>query len=358
MHDARRKPKEFAIERPNETVRSPRYLILGVVGLGLIVAIGTTGYMVVEGWPLDDALYMTVTTVTTVGFQEVRPLSPLGRFFTIGLILAGVGGALYILTAMVTFLLERHLGTAWRRRRMKNRVAKLDRHFILCGYDRVGREVARIFKAERSDFVVVEIGQEAIDKAEADGILWIQGDATDDAVLKQAGIERARGLVSTLGSDIDNTYITLSARSLRPDLFIVARASAEGSDSKLRRAGADRVIYPETIGGRRMAMLALRPIAVDFVETLIGRHGEEFLLEELALNEGSPLSRLSLQQASAYLGRANVIGIKKAEGYFAQPHADTVLETGDALIVIGTRDQLRQLETSSGPRVSGKKAAV
>lgn len=326
-------------------MKSPRHLILGMITLVVVITVGTLGYAAIEGWPLYDALYMTIITITTVGFGEVHPLSPVGRGFTMGLLVAGVGAAMYTLTALVGFFVERQFEPNFRRRRMRNHVAKLDRHFILCGYDRVGREVARIFKNEKADFVVVEIDQEAIERAEKDGCLWIQGDATDDNVLREAGIERARGLVSALGNDVDNTYVTLSARNLRQDLFIVARASGEGFDSKLRRAGADRVIHPETTGGRRMAMLALRPIAIDFIETLMGRHGEEFLLEELLVGEGSPLPGLTLQQAKQHLGSAMVIGIKRASGYFAQPNADTILEPGDALIVIGTREQLKQLET-------------
>ncbi|MFH1486495.1 MAG: potassium channel protein [Chloroflexota bacterium] len=326
-------------------MRSPRHLLLGGTAVVVIITAGTLGYMLLEGWPFYDALYMTVITITTVGYEETYPLSSIGRAFTMVLLIAGVGAAMYTLVAMVGFFVERHFEPTFRRRRMKNHVAHLNRHFILCGYDRVGREVARIFKNEKSDFVVVEREQDAIDKADADGCLWIQGDATDDNTLKEAGIERARGLVSTLGSDIDNTYVTLSARGLRPDIFIVARASGGGFNSKLRRAGADRVIHPETIGGRRMAMLALRTIAVDFIETLIGSHGEEFIIEELVVSGGSPLPGLKLEQARKHLGRALVIGIKRATGHFAQPSADTVLEEGDALIVIGSREQLKQLET-------------
>jgi voltage-gated potassium channel len=201
----------------------------GICALIFIVAIGVIGYRVIEGWSFLDSLYMTITTITTVGFAEVHPLSMAGKIFTIFLIIGGVGVALYVLTTIVQYILEGQFGITMGRRRIKARIARLKGHFILCGYGRVGQEIARTFNEERTPFVVIENNEERLAKAEEDGYLCLLADATSDEVLKEAGIERARGLVAALGSDTDNTYITLSARGLRPDLFIEARSSGRDS---------------------------------------------------------------------------------------------------------------------------------
>jgi voltage-gated potassium channel len=322
-----------------------RRLFWGIGALVLIVIIGVAGYRVIEGWSFIDALYMTVITITTVGFTEVHPLSFAGRIFTIFLIIGGVGGALYTLTTIVQYILEGQFGITMGRRRMKTRIARLKGHFILCGYGRVGEEIARAFSEERAPFVVIDHNEERLAKAEKDGYTFLLADATSDEVLKEAGIERARGLVAALGSDTDNTYITLSARGLRPDLFIEARSSGREAEVKLKRAGADRIISPHIIGGHRMAMLALRPAVVDFIDTVTYRPGRELQLENVDVARGSHLVGQTMKHVRDQEG-ITVLAMRKQSGkLLANPPDKEIIEDGDRLIVIGTPKRLAALES-------------
>ena len=324
---------------------SLRRLVWSIGALVAIVFIGVIGYMLIEGWSFLDAIYMTITTITTVGFREVHPLSDTGRIFSIILIIFGVGGALYVLTNIMGYILEGQFGITVGRRRMKNRIARLKEHFILCGYGRVGQEIARVFSEEGTPFVIIANDEQHIARAEKEGYLCLFGDATSDEVLKEAGIERAHGLVSAVGSDTDNTFITLSAREMRPDLFIEARSSGPESEGKLRRAGADRVISPHAIGGRRMAMLALRPAVVDFIDTVAYGRGRQLELENVDIAGGSSLIGRTMEQARSQDG-ITVLAMKKKSGkLLANPPGEAVIEDGDRLIVIGTKGRLAALES-------------
>jgi voltage-gated potassium channel len=326
-------------------MNSLRRLIWSIGALVAIVVIGVIGYMVIEGWSFLDAIYMTITTITTVGFREVHPLSDAGRIFSIFIIIGGVGGALYVLTTVMGYILEGQFGITVGRQRMKNRIARLKDHFILCGYGRVGQAIARAFSEEEVPFVIIANNEEHIAKAEKDGYLYIFGDATSDEVLKEAGIERAHGLVSAVGSDTDNTFITLSARELRPDIFIEARSSGPESESKLRRAGADRIISPHAIGGRRMAIMALRPAVVDFIDTVTYGPGRELQLENVDMASGSPLIGQTMEQARSQVGITVLAMRKKSGKLLANPPGEEVIEDGDRLIVIGTKKRLAALES-------------
>jgi voltage-gated potassium channel len=323
---------------------SLRRLQWGVSVLVIIVAIGAIGYEVIEGWSFIDSLYMTVTTITTVGYMEVHPLSSAGRIFSIFLIVGGVGGALYILTTLMGYILEGQFGITLGRRRMKTKIAKLKKHFILCGYGRVGQEIALTFSEEGVPFVIISNDEEHVAKAEKEGYLAIFGDATSDDTLKEAGIKQARGLVAAVGSDTDNTFITLSAREARPDLFIEARSSSPESEGKLRRAGADRVISPHTIGGRRMAMLALRPAVVDFIDTVTYGPGRELQLENVDVAGGSSLIGKTMEQARSQVDITVLAMRKKSGELIANPPGEEIIEDGDRLIVIGTKQRLSALE--------------
>lgn len=325
---------------------SPRQLLLRVLYAFLaVIAIGVIGYMSIEGWSFLDALFMTIITLSTVGYNEVHDLSTAGKAFSIVLIIGGVGVTLYALTTIVQYFTATSFANILWRRRMKDQISKLKRHYILCGYGRVGQEVARVFKSENIPFVIIDTNPEAITKASSDGYLYLQGSATSDEVLDAAGIKQARGLIATLGSDADNLYITLSAKEMNPGLFVVARANSEESESKLRRAGADRIILPETIGGRRMAMIALRPLVVDFVDTTLGSRDGELVLENVKVLPGSAVEGLTLKEGLSCCGGATILAVKKRDGrLLANPRSDTRLELEDDLIVIGTRDQLRTLE--------------
>ena len=325
-------------------MRPQQRLRRGLIILASIIAAGTIGYTLIEGWSFVDAIYMTMITISTVGYGEVHPLTHAGRIFSIFLIVGGVSGGLFVLTAFVQYVIEGRLRTELGRRQMKGKIAKLKEHFILCGYGRVGEEIARTFSEEGIPFVIIDSRPENTAMAEEQGYLYLLGDATSDKLLVEAGIERARGLVAAVGSDVDNTYITLSARGLRPDLFIEARASSKEAETKLKKAGANRVVSPSSIGARRMAMLALRPAVVDFIDTVTYRRGQELQMENIAVGNNSPLVGLTVE-AIRHRTKATILAINKKGGkLLANPPSKEIIEAGAHLIIIGTKEQLIALE--------------
>ena len=309
---------------------------------------GTLGYMVIEGFNVLDAVYMTVTTMATVGFGEIHPLSPTGRLFTIFLIILGVGGALYLLTAIMQFVFEGHLGRDLERRRMTRRIESLRDHFILCGFGRVGRQVAADFASAGVPFVIIDVNQSSLDGATDIGYLCVRGDAAEDDTLRRAGVDRARGLVTCVNSDADNIFVVLSARALRSDLFIVARSNNDEAAPKLRRAGADRVVSPYGIGGRQMAMLATRPAAVELIDRVLSHADVDLLLEDFTVRTGSPLVGKTVRDIGTMIAPGVlVLAIRRAATLITQPPADTIFGVGDELVAFGTSAQLRALESAS-----------
>ncbi len=318
---------------------------------------GVVGYLVIERWSLLDAVYMTVITVTTVGFREVQPLSTAGRLFTIVLVLFGVGTAFYLLTAAVALIVEADLPGVFGYRRMRQKIQSLSDHYILCGFGRVGQEIAREFRQRSVPFVVIESNEEAISRALAQNCLVVEGDATADDVLVEAGIQRARGLLAASDSDVGNTYITLTAKALNPNVFVVARAGQAASRSRLTRAGADRVISPYTIGGRRMALSALQPMVLDFIDLLaVGRYGEQ-ILAEVQVEQGSTLDGATLARVFEACPSARVLGLQRPSGQtVVGPGPDEPLAAGDRLIILGNETDLATFsERFRGP--AGERAA-
>ena len=325
-------------------VKKWRFLWIAIAILA-IVAIGTAGYMIIEGWSFSDAIYMAVITLSTVGFQEVHRLSTAGHYFTIALILGGTGTMLYAVTAIVQYLLEGNLANILGRRRMKVEISKLKEHTILCGYGKVGKEVARVFKNEKTPFVVIESDEKMCAKANGDGFLCLNMNAANDEALKEAGIMNAKALVAALGSDADNLYVTLSAKSLKPDIFVVARIDNEESEAKLKRAGADRTMSPYGIGGRRLAMMTIKPLVVDFVDTTMDRQGQEFTLEDVNVIKGSSMDGISVGDSMKRVNGGHILAIKKKNGQLiTNPPSETIIEAGDELVLMGTRDQLKGIE--------------
>ncbi len=325
-----------------------RRLRLGLLILAGVLVAGTAGYVVL-GFSLLDAVYQTVTTVTTVGFREVQPLSDVGQVFTIVLILTGVGTALYNLTLVIQAVIEGELTELLGRRKMERQIGRMGNHVIVCGWGRVGRAITQYVARAGEDVVVVDRDPE---RARTIGHPVVQGDATDDKVLMEAGIERARVLVSALTTDADNLFVTLSGRSLRPDLFIVARARVDESQAKLLQAGADRVVNPQSIGGKRMAAFVLQPHVAEFLDVVMHDGTLEFRLEEVAVAEGSPLAGVSLRDTHIRdQTGALILAMRAGDGTFTtNPPPETLLRAGQILIAIGTESQLQALGAVARPR--------
>ena len=322
----------------------PRRVLLAVTLLLAVVAVATAGFVVLERWSWFDALYMAVTTITTTGGGEPAPMDVAGKWWTIIVVAFGFGALTYTVLQLFGYVLEGHLGAEFSQRRMRRRVSKMENHFILCGFGRVGREIARDFTVENIPFVVVDINPESLDRAAAEGYAVMHGNAADVATLRAAGIERARGLVTAVDDDADNIYVTLSARVLKPDLFIVARANAEDAESKIRLAGANRVISPYTIGGRRMASLAMRPIAVEFVDTVLSANNGQLLLEDITIKPGSAWVGRALVELFPGDHEAFVLALKRGGAMRFRPSAETELAAGDELVAAGPPEAIRALE--------------
>jgi voltage-gated potassium channel len=346
-------------DRPHDIHRRLRRAVLGVAAVTLL---GAAGFYIIEGpytsgpnrWSLLDSIYMAVITVSTVGFTEVHTPSPIGRVFTIVLILFGVGAFTYLATTVANYLITGELQGLWSQRRMQKKIDELSDHYIVCAYGRMGSQVADEFMRERLPVVVIDPRPEAGERAAAAGLLFVPGDAGNDDVLRQAGVARARGLVTCLDNDAGNLMVVLSARTLNEKLFIVSRTNNHETTSKLLAAGANRVLWPYGLGGRRMAQMALRPNVVEFLEIVMHDQELELLLEELTIAIGASLDGLAIGSA-AIRGKtgAMLVAVRQRTGrMLVAPPPETVLAAGDIAVALGTRDQLGKL------RAMARSAAV
>ncbi len=317
-----------------------------LVIFSIVLISGVIGYRLIEEWSVLESLYMTVITISTVGFGEVGALSPTGKIFTMCLIIGGVGTGIYALGIIIEFLVEGHLKGIVGERRMRKKIDGLKKHYIICGYGRVGRQVAKEFKKTKAPFVIVENDPEIIARFDEESLFFVEGDATNDRILELAGITKAKGLISAVNTDADNIFVVLSAKTLNPEIFIVARANSGESKEKLKKAGADRVISPAVIGGRRMAALVIKPIACDYLD--IVTHGEdlEFQLEELKIKQNSKILDTTLGDADIRSKTgALILAIKRSGTYNTNPSASMKILEDDVLIVIGTKEQLEALQS-------------
>jgi len=323
---------------------------LAVALLVSIIAGGTLGYMGIEGKSAWDAFYLTVLAVTTV--ESPRSLSQTGQAFTVVLLLGGVGAALYTFTLLATVVVEGGLPKRLQRRRHARMLDTIKDHFIVCGYGRIGSIVARQFHRQRVPFVVVERSADRLQAAVDDGALAIEADASREEVLKRVGIERARGLIAAVGTDAENVYTVLSARVLRPDLFIVGRAETDDATLKLKRAGADRVISPYQIGGMQIAQTALRPAVVDFVELATSSDNLELAMEEIPIAAESGLVNQSIVTANLRQRfGVIVVGIQREDRRIEfNPAPDAAIRAGDKLVVLGRPESLKHLEAEAADR--------
>ncbi len=315
------------------------------IALVAVVVLGSAGYVLLGFGPLE-ALYQTITTITTVGFSEVKPLSDVGRVYTMVLILAGVGTTLYALGVAAEAMIAGELTDARKTRRMQRKIDRLHDHVIVCGWGRVGKAIAANVAHSGQQVVIVDHSAERL--ADVDH-LSVVGDATHDDILLQAGIERAKALVAAIDTDAENLYVTLSGRSLCPDLFIIARARDEASDAKLLRAGANRVVNPQAIGGARMAAFVSQPHVAEFLDVVMHERQVEFRLEEIAVGERSPLAGTTIGSAAIRERTgALVLALRHANGDFvSNPPTSATLVPGQILIAIGTPAELAALGTLS-----------
>jgi voltage-gated potassium channel len=322
-----------------------RKIVLLTSILTALLVLGSLGFVWLEGWSYFDALYMTVTTLTTMGGGEVQPLSRLGRIYTMGLVLAGMGVLLYIVTSLARVVVEGEIKAALGRRKLVKQIRGLKGHYIICGFGRIGEIIARQLKERGIPVVIIENKLENLSRLEESGYYLVAGDATREEVLQEAGLERARGLVAVVSTDAGNVYIVLTARSLNPDLFIVARAEETGAEKKLLRAGADRVESPYEMGGRKMAYAILRPTVTTFME-LAMTEGVDLSMEEVRVGEGSSLSGVALKD-SGIRQKLDLIlvAIKRLDGEMLfNPTLETHILAGDTLIALGLRRNLEALE--------------
>lgn len=322
-----------------------RRLISAGIILLIVIALGIAGFMLIEHWNVLEAAYMVITTLFTIGFQEVHPLSNAGRIFTILIAVVGVGTALYAAGQTMEIIVEGELHGYRKRKLMDKRIAELRNHYVICGYGRVGHQVAAEFSAAKIPYVVIDGKPDTVRELEPRGVPHLIGDATSDEILEEAGIRRAKGLVACSDSDVANVYVTLSARALNPDLFIVSRAAQKETENKLKMAGANRVISPYYISGRRMAGLVTHPVVTDFFDMVTHSGKLEFRLHEIPVPDQSPVLDKALADARIRTkSGALVLAIQKADGSFdLAPRAASIIHRGDTLVVIGTQEQIDAL---------------
>ncbi len=323
--------------------------VLIVVGITLI---GTVGYRIIEGWSWVDSAYMTVITLATVGFTEIEPMGAVGRIFTISIIVMGLVSLAYIANRFTEAFLQGYFQEGIRIRQQRRLIEQFRDHYIICGYGRMGQQIALEFAAEGIAFVVIDQRTELIEVVKDEGFMGIHGDATFDEVLLLAGIQRATCIVAALPSDAENLYIMLSARTLNPSIRAIARANTEEAVKKLERGGADAVVSPYITGGKRMAAAALRPQVMDFVDGIVSGTGRSFYMEEYLIDSqscalvGQTLREASLRDRSGAL----VVAIRRSDGeLIAGPTADARLHERDVLICMGTSEQLRLLNQILSP---------
>lgn len=322
-------------------------LRIGLVLLVFLVGTGSIGFHLIEGLNLVDSFYMTIISISTVGFEVVKPLSAAGKVFVSFLIVTSLGSLAYVGSSFVRFFLDGEFVEYLKTNRVNKKIGRLKNHVIICGYGRNGEQTAHELMDHNQPFVIVEKRDHVIARIQEDpNLLFVRGDATNEEVLRMVRIEDASALIATTPSDADNVFVVLTARSINPDITIISRASELGSDSKLRRAGADNVIMPERMGGQRMARLVTQPDVVEFVEYVLMQRNLDVSLKEVTCQDmadcyvGKAIGELNMRQLSG----ANIMGIKDEDGkYIFNPGPDHVLSRGEQLFVLGSPEQVNKL---------------
>lgn len=322
------------------------HLTLSILLTVILVGVGTVGYMIIEGWNASDAMYMTVITLATVGYGEVHQVSAAGRLFTVVLIFLGVGYFLYVGGNIVQFLVEDRIRVIFGRRKLDKQIGKLKNHYIICGYGRIGRVLSRYLTERYLDVVIVEKNALRQPTMDQDGVLYLIGEATDEGLLVKAGIRNAKGLITAVATDADNVFLTLIAKQLNPDLFIVARAIQNTAKRTLQAAGAAKVISPYDLGARRMAHAILRPTVIRFLELAFTDENTDIQVEEIRVRPTSRLLNVALKDSGIRQQLDLIIlTIKKSDdSMIFNPKADTRIEIDDTLVVVGRAKSVSRLE--------------
>ena len=326
-------------------MRVQKKLLFPILIILAVLFSGIFGYMIIEGWNFFDSIYMTIITLSTVGYGEVHTIGPAGRIFTILLILFGIFIIAYIVGLITETLVESEIRSIFGRKKLSKRIESLRNHYIICGYGRIGRIICKELMHKSIPLIVIEREEQVRRLLEHDGILYLDADATEEEILVKAGIERAKGLVAVVSSDPQNVFISLTARGLNPSLYILSRAEDEATEKNLIRAGANEVMLPYRLGGRRMAQAILRPAVSDFIEATIHDHSFELNIEEIMVGEDSQLNNLSLVDSNIRQDMDIIImGIKQKDGEMLfNPSSQTKIRTGDILIAMGRNSDLERL---------------
>lgn len=329
-------------------MRPKRHLINSLIAMVFVLFLGAIGFMYYEGLSLFDAFWLTLITVLTVGYGDVIPRTHEGKIFAMYLIPLGVGIVSYTIGALTSMMIEGEFSKSVGRKAMKKKIAQLENHIIICGLGRVGEQVVKQLQSHDFPFVIIEQNEQIITESDSQGLLYLVGDATDDTVLLEAGIKKAAGLVATLPQDANNVFIALTAKGLNPNVQIVARAERPQSEEKLRRAGADKVINPSSIGGTQMVMSLLKPLSVEYMEMLLESSKRKYGVEELLIKESSTLINKTIAENSIRKQYGvTIVALVRKNVLMSNPHPEEIIQLGDVMIVFGTDDQLKQFEKAT-----------
>ncbi len=330
-----------------------RAAVLALLIFAGVTLTGTIGYVVIEGWSVWDAFYMTIISVTTAGYREVHDMSFLGQLWTTIVLMAGVSTLFYTASLFMAEVVEGDFYKRIEARRFNRMLDQLTNHFIICGYGRIGKVIADEFKRQNVPFIVIDRDADRVHEIIENGGLAVEADASRELVLQRVGIDRARGLIAAVGTEAENVYTVLTARVLNPDLYIIARIEQPDAEPKLRRAGADRVLSPYQLGGIQMAATALRPAVVDFMQLATSSERLELAAEQIEVSEGSPFVGRSIKDANLrHDFGVIVVAIKRAAGHMEfNPPPEAKIGVDDQLVVLGNNEQLKKLEQAAGAGV-------
>ncbi len=336
----------------------PPPILKSLAGLVALIIVGCIGYRVIEGWPWFDCLYMTVITLSTTGFGEIGHLGTMGRTFTMVVLLMGMGLMAYFVTNLSQFIVEGKLYDLWGRQRMRERIKSMHGHYIICGAGTTGMVVGDEFLRRGIPFVVIDQDAKVVEDLRLRNFMVIDGDATLDETLAAAGLAAARGLITALQNDADNVFVTLTAKGMNPAVFVVSSAKRQESVAKLKRAGANYVVTPNTIGGHRMASVILRPSVVDFLDVAMAGEAQDFQMEEIVVEQGSALENRAIRDADLRRrSGAIIVSVKQNGKTYVNPEPTLVFNVGDRLIVLGDGEQIErmcQIARAPGGRGAGE----